>query len=404
MPNFNYTAIDKQGKNKKGTVEAANEEQALLKVRGEGLIVMEIKPEDIWNKEIKIGGSGVKPRDLSVFCRQLVSMITAGVTIIDALGMLAESTENKNLAMAIRGVQVDIEKGDSLSEAMGRREDIFPPMLNNMVAAGESSGDIETSFERMASHFEKEAHLKSLIRKAAVYPIVVGIVALVVVVVMLVKVIPAYKDMFADMGTELPGITLFVVGLSEGLQKYWYIIVIVLAAIIIGIMMFKRTPTGRLFFGKVGYKMPVFGVLTVKTASSLFARTMSTMMAAGIPMIEAVENVSGIMTNVLFRDALSDAKEEVAKGEPLSNPIQRCGLFPPMVHHMVRIGEETGDIESMLDRLADYYDEEVEMATQTVMAAMEPMIIIVLAVVVGGILAAVLAPMLKMYTDMGTLM
>lgn len=404
MPNFNYTAIDKQGKNTKGVVEAVDEEQALIKIRAQGLMVMEIKPEDIWNKEIKIGGSGVKPRDLSVFCRQFVSMINAGVTIIDALGMLAESTDNKTLAKNIRGVQTDIEKGDSLSDAMTRRSDVFPEMLINMVAAGESSGDIETSFERMAAHFEKEAHLKSLITKAAVYPIVVAIVAVAVVVVMLVAVIPAYKEMFADMGTELPAITQVVVAMSEGLQQYWYIIVLVIVIIVVAIMMFKRTPNGRLLFGKIGYKAPIFGNLTVKTAASLFARTMSTMIAAGIPMMEAINNVSKIMGNVLFRDALENAKEEVAKGEPLSNPIERCGLFPPMVHHMIRIGEETGDIESMLDRLADYYDEEVEMATQTVMAAIEPMIIIVLAVVVGGILAAVFSPMLKMYNDMGSLM
>lgn len=405
MPNFSYLAVTRDGKNKKGTVEGTDQEQAVAKLKGEGLIVMEIKPENVWNKEISIGGGGkVKPRDLSSFCRQFVSMVNAGVTIIDALGMLSEATDNKTLGVALHHVQTDIGKGDSLSEAMARRDTVFPDLLVNMVAAGETSGDIATSFERMAEHFEKDARIKALIKKAAVYPIVVFVVAIVVVIVMLVMVIPSYKDMFADLGTELPGITKMVVAASEGLQKYWYIILIIVGALVAGIIVFKKSDTGQKVFGTLGYKLPVFGNLTIKTASSLFARTMGTMMYAGIPMMDALDNVSKIMSNALFRDALAVARDEVAKGVPLSEPVEQCGLFPPMVHHMTKIGEETGDIEAMLERLADYYDEEVEMATQTLMSAIEPMIIILLAVVVGTIVAAVFAPMLKMYTDLGNLM
>lgn len=403
MANYIYTAVDRAGKTKKGNIEAPNEEQALSKVKAEGLVVMELKGETMLNKEISFGGKKVTPRDLSVFCRQFVSMISAGVTIIDALGMLAESTENPKLAKTIAETQVDIEKGDSMSEAMARRENVYTDLLVHMVAAGESSGDIATAFVRMAEHFEKAAKLKALIKKAAIYPVVVGIVAVVVVIIMLVVVIPAFEDMFADLGTELPAITKAVVTLSKAIQNYWYIMLVVIVGIVVGIRVFKSSPAGELFFGKIMYKMPIFGTLTVKNASAMFARTMSTMLAAGIPMIMAIDKVSKTMTNVLFKHAIEDAKEEVAKGVPLSEPIERCGLFPPMVHHMTRIGEETGEVEDMLERLANYYDEEVEMATQSVMAAMEPMIIIVLAVVVGGILAAVFAPMLQMYKDLGNL-
>lgn len=403
MANYIYTAVDRAGKTRKGNIEAPNEEQALSKVKAEGLVVMELKGETMLNKEISFGGKKVTPRDLSVFCRQFVSMISAGVTIIDALGMLAESTENPKLAKTIAETQVDIEKGDSMSEAMARRENVYTDLLVHMVAAGESSGDIATAFVRMAEHFEKAAKLKALIKKAAIYPVVVGVVAVVVVIIMLIVVIPAFEDMFADLGTELPAITKAVVALSEAIQNYWYIMLVVIVGIVVGIKLFKRSPAGELFFGKIMYKMPIFGTLTVKNASAMFARTMSTMLAAGIPMIMAIDKVSKTMTNVLFKHAIEDAKEEVAKGVPLSEPIERCGLFPPMVHHMTRIGEETGEVEDMLERLANYYDEEVEMATQSVMAAMEPMIIIVLAVVVGGILAAVFAPMLQMYKDLGNL-
>lgn len=405
MPNWNYTAIDANGKTRKGTVEAADQEQATSKIRSEGLIVTEVKPEDIWNKEITIGGGGgVKPRDLSVFCRQFVSMINAGVTITDALGMLSEQTENKVMAKTIRNVQIDIEKGDSLSESMSRYPKIFPDLLISMVAAGESTGNIEVSFERMAEHFEKAARTKAMIKKAAVYPVVVAVVAVIVVIVMLVMVIPSYEDMFKDLGSELPGITKVVVAASHGLQSYWYIILLVLVVAVVGILSFRKTDTGQHFFGKLVYNMPVFGNMSIKTASSMFARTLSTMVYAGIPMMEALDKVADTMSNALFRDAIHNARDEVSKGSPLSEPIRQSGLFPPMVHHMISIGEETGDTESMLERLADYYDEEVEMATQTMMAAMEPMIIIVLAVVVGTIVGAVLAPMLKMYQDLGNLM
>lgn len=401
MPNWNYVAIDANGKTRKGTVEAPDQAQAALKVRAEGLMVAEVKPEGIWSKEITIGG--VKSRDLSVFCRQFVSMINAGVTITDALGMLSEQTENKVMAKSIRNVQIDIAKGDSLSESMSRYPKVFPDLLVSMVAAGESTGNIEISFERMATHFEKAARTRAMIKKAAVYPIIVAVVAVVVVIVMLAAVIPSYEDMFRDLGTELPGITKIVVAASHGLQNYWYIILLIVVLAAVVILYYKKTDNGQIFFGKLIYNMPVFGKLTIKTASSMFARTLSTMVYAGIPMMEALDKVADTMSNALFRNAIKQARDEVTKGVPLSEPIQRCGLFPPMVHHMIKIGEETGDTESMLERLADYYDEEVERATQTMMAALEPMIIIVLAVIVGTIIGAVLAPMLKMYEDLGNL-
>lgn len=403
MPNWNYVAIDANGKTRKGTVEAPDQAQAALKVRAEGLMVAEVKPEDIWSKEITIGGGGVKPRDLSVFCRQFVSMINAGVTITDALGMLSEQTENKVMAKSIRNVQIDIAKGDSLSESMSRYPKVFPDLLVSMVAAGESTGNIEISFERMATHFEKAARTRAMIKKAAVYPIIVAVVAVVVVIVMLAAVIPSYENMFRDLGTELPGITKMVVAASHGLQNYWDIILLIVVLAAVVILYYKKTDNGQIFFGKLIYNMPVFGKLTIKTASSMFARTLSTMVYVGIPMMEALDKVADTMSNALFRNAIKQARDEVTKGVPLSEPIQRCGLFPPMVHHMIKIGEETGDTESMLERLADYYDEEVEIATQTMMAALEPMIIIVLAVIVGTIIGAVLAPMLKMYEDLGNL-
>lgn len=236
-----------------------------------------------------------------------------------------------------------------------------------------------------------------------IYPVVVCIVAVIVTVVMLVKVIPSYEDMFKDLGTDLPWITKFYVNMSHGIRDYWFIIIPIVIAIAIGIKYFAGTNLGKHVFGKITLKLPLFKKLTVKSAAAMMARTLSTLIGAGVPLIEAVDIVSGVMSNIYFKEALQDAREEITIGMPLSRPLQESGLFPPMVYQMIRIGEEAGSTEEMLDKIADYYDEEVEMEIQSLMAALEPMIIIVLAIVVGGLIAACMAPMVSMYQALDTL-
>lgn len=404
MADFTYQVIDASGKEKKGNIKAEDENDAKRKLKNEGYMVISLTKATALTKEIsfEIGGK-ISPRDLSVFSRQFVSMVNAGVTILDTLEMLGEQTENKTMAKAIKGVYGDIQKGETLSDGLRNYPKVFPKIMISMVAAGEASGKIDVAFERMANHFEKSAKMNGMLKKAAVYPIMVTIVALVVVVVMLVKVIPSYQDMFNDMGTELPKITQIVVEMSHFVTGYWFIILAIIIAAVIGIKAFSKTIPGQQLFGTISRKLPVFGNLVVKTASSNFARTLSTLIYSGLPMIEALAITANTMTNYWYKQALQEAKDEVAKGVPLSEPIIASGLFPPMVGHMTKIGEETGDLEGMLNRMSEYYDEEVEMATQTVMAAMEPMIIMVLTVVVGGIVAAIMAPMLSMYTSMDSL-
>ena len=273
----------------------------------------------------------------------------------------------------------------------------------NMVAAGEASGTLHIAMDRVSVQLDKSSKTQSLVKKAMIYPIAILLVAIVVTIVMLVVVIPNYESMFADLGTELPAITKFYVSMSNGLIDYWFIIIPIIAAIIAGIVTFSRTPMGKHFFGMLALKIPVMKNLTVKSASAQMARTMSTLLGSGVTLVEATNIVSGIMGNVYYKEALADAADQIAIGMPLSRPLEECGLFPPMVYHMLRIGEESGSSEEMLDKLADYYDEEVEMAVQSLMAAMEPMIIVVLAVVVGGLVAACMAPMLTMYTALDTM-
>ena len=405
MADFNYVVIDNRtGKQKKGTLVAKDEAEVRAKLKSDGMVVMNVSKASALTKDIEINiGNAVKPRDLSVFCRQFLSMINAGVTILDTLEMLSDQTENKTMAKAIKGAYGEIQKGETLSDALAKYPKIFPSIMISMVAAGEASGKIDIAFDRMSEHFEKSARMKALVKKAAMYPILVSIVALAVVVVMLVKVIPSYQDMFEQMGTELPAITQMVVAASHFIMQKWYIIIAVVVAVVVGLKVFGATVTGKKTFGTLARKAPVFGPMNTKSAAANFARTLSTLVYSGLPMIEALGIVSNTMSNYIYKMALQGAKEEVAKGIPLSEPIENSGLFPPMVSHMISIGEETGDLEGMLSKLADYYDEEVEMATQTMMAALEPMIILVLAGVVGVLVAAIMSPMLAMYGAMDSL-
>lgn len=398
MASYGYEAIDATGKQVKGSIEADNIEKARSDLKNQGMTVMELKEQSVLTKDINIEiGGKPKARDLSVFCRQFVSMIRAGVTILDALRMLTEATENKKLKQAINEVRISAEKGETLASAIAEHPKVFPELMVNMVAAGEASGSLDKSIERMAVQFERSNKTKALVKKAMTYPIMVLVVAFIVIIVMLVKVIPSYVTMFADLGTDLPGITKAVMTASNFVIGKWFILVPCIALIAFAFAQFKRTDVGKHLFGKLALKIPAVKNLVVKTASAQMARTLSTLMGSGVPLVEAVGIVSQTMTNVYFKEALEEAKDDIIIGQPLSTPLQRCGLFPPMVYHMIRIGEESGNTEDMLNKLADYYEEEVEMAVSTLMAAMEPLFIVVLALIVLVLIGACMAPMLTMY-------
>lgn len=398
MAAYNYTAIDKTGKEKKGALEADTKEKVRDLLKADGLTALTVSEQSLMTRDINLNiGGKPKPRDMSIFCRQFVSIVGAGVTIIDAMEMLSEQTENKILKKAIFEAKVAVEKGESLANAMRKNAKVFTDMFITMVEAGEASGSLEISFTRMATQFEKEAKLKALVKKASIYPSVVAVVAVVVVFAMLTFVVPTFQQMFNDLGTELPAITQLVVNMSGFMQRFWYLIALGIVLLVLLVRYFKTTDAGRRFFGRLSLKAPLFGKLTVKTAASRLARTLSTLMASGLPLIDALEITASTMTNIFFREAVIDAKDDVVMGTTLSEPLRRGKLFPALVCHMLKIGEESGNMEAMLDKLADYYDEEVEVTTQSLMAALEPAIIIFLAVVIGGIILAIIMPMAQMY-------
>lgn len=394
MAQYNYKAMDKNGKAKKGSIEAINLDKAKEKLKSEGLIVQDIKEQGAGKKG---GGKKVKDKDLAVFCKQFSAVLNAGVTIISALEMMSEQLENKTLKRALQEAQSYVQKGGTLADAFKLNPKVFPQIMINMTAAGEMSGNLEICFDRLTTHFETANALHSKVKGAVTYPIVILIVVVAVVAVLLVGVIPQFSQMFDDLGSELPAATQMLVNLSNFLQHKWYILVIIVAAIVFGLKAFGKTEPGSLMYAKIGIKFPLFGNLTIKSAAATFSRTMATLMASGISLIDAVEQVAKMINNRIIREALLDAKTQIAKGVPLSKPLRDCGIFPPMLPQMTKIGEETGNIEDMMDKVADYYEMEVNDATDALTAAMEPLIIVIMGVVVGGIVMAIYSPMLSMY-------
>lgn len=403
MPNFKYVAYSKEGKEVKGTIEAADKDEAVYKLKEEGQMVVSVDKGSALDQDLNLsfGKKKASTRDLSVFCRQFVSISTAGVAIVDALEMLGDQTENKALQEAIYNVKASVQKGDTLANSMRQQDGIFPPMMVNMVEAGESSGSLEVAFERMAIQFEKSTKIKSLVKKSMIYPIALTVIVIGVVVVMMILVIPTFSDMYADMGQELPALTRGVVALSDFIVGKWYILIAVIVVAVIAIKAFVATDTGKYVKADLGMKMPIFGKLTVKSASAQFARNLSTLTAAGISMVDALEIVAKTMSNLRFKDAVLEAKEKVTQGRPLSEPLKASAVFPNMIIHMIGIGEETGNMDDMLITAATYYEEEVEVATEQVSAVIEPLLIVVMAGIVGTIIMSVLIPMFGMYDIAG---
>ncbi len=403
METFSYTAVGADGKEKKGSIVAETREDAARSLKDQGLLPMSIGKQSALDKDINFsfGKKGVKVRDLSVFCRQFSSIIKAGVNVINALSMMSEQTENKKLKAAIKNVQSNVEKGETLSSAMRSEGDIFPSLLVSMVAAGEASGSLETAIERMAIQFEKDAKISGMVKKAMIYPIILIVVMIGVVIAMMMFVIPNFMDMFEGLDAEMPFMTVMVINMSNFILDRWWLLILIVAGIVFAYKSYYKTDAGRHVIDRIKIKIPVFGVLTVKTACARFSRIMSTLLSAGMPMISAIEIAAGTMDNVLFKDALQKVRSGVALGMGFSQQIGVTRLFPAMLVHMVGIGEETGNIEDMLTNVANYYDEEVELATQSVTALMEPMIIIVMAVVVGALVLAIYQPMITLYSTLG---
>lgn len=402
MAEFQYRVITPEGKEKKGTMEGKSVEQVSGVLKAQKNVILSVSEASLMNRDINFSlGGRVSARDYSIFCRQFVSIISAGVSIINALEMMRDQTENRTLKKALGEVYEDVSKGESMAGAMKKHSKVFPSMLCNMVEAGEASGSMEVAFERMAVQFEKENKLKQSVKKAMIYPIVLLVVMVGVLFLMMIWVIPNFMGMFAELDTELPPITQAVVNMSDFVIAKWWLILLVVAAAIALFKAYAASPSGKFVLGGIALKIPVFGKLQTKSECARLGRTLCTLLGAGVPMMDAIEITGRSMENVYYKKAMMDAKDQVMRGMALSRPLKTCGLFPPMVVHMVSIGEETGNIETMLENVANYYEDDVQVATEQVMALMEPMIIVVMAIVVGVLIMAIMQPMLTLYESIG---
>ena len=402
MAEFQYRVITPEGKEKKGTMEGKSVEQVTGVLKAQKNVILSVSEASLMNRDINFSlGGRVSARDYSIFCRQFVSIISAGVSIINALEMMRDQTENRTLKKALGEVYEDVSKGESMAGAMKKHSKVFPSMLCNMVEAGEASGSMEVAFERMAVQFEKENKLKQSVKKAMIYPIVLLVVMVGVLFLMMIWVIPNFMGMFAELDTELPPITQAVVNMSDFVIAKWWLILLVVAAAIALFKAYAASPSGKFVLGGIALKIPVFGKLQTKSECARLGRTLCTLLGAGVPMMDAIEITGRSMENVHYKKAMMDAKDQVMRGMALSRPLKTCGLFPPMIVHMVSIGEETGNIETMLENVANYYEDDVQVATEQVMALMEPMIIVVMAIVVGVLIMAIMQPMLTLYESIG---
>jgi len=397
LPTFDYVAINRAGKKVKDHVEAATIDAAKHSLRGTGYTILEIKEQSVLSKDINLPFTGnPTAKDMAIFCRQFVSILRAGVPISNVLSMLGQQTENKKLADAIKKMQADIEKGETLAGAMKKHNKIFSTMLVNMVAAGEESGNLEDSFEQMEVYFEKAKNTKNAVTKVMIYPCVLMVVMVIVLIVMMVKIIPMFLASFEEMGAELPFLTKCVMAVSDWFVAWWWLFLIILLVLVVGSILFNRTDPGKHFFGLLTRKIPVVKLLVIKSACATFCRTLSLLLSSGITLTESLIMVSNNMSNIWFKEAVDKSRVQVGEGWQLNSALKESKVFPPLVYNMVGIGEETGDLQGMLSKTADYYDDEVEQATQSLLSMMEPIIILVMAVFVVIIVLSIFLPMLSM--------
>ncbi len=351
----------------------------------------------VLQKDVSFGfGTKVKTKDLGLFCRQFSNIINAGVTALEALNILKQQTANVKLREVIGNMHDAVKGGESISDSM-RYHNIFPAILINMVEAGELSGNIDVSFEKMALHFEKDNKLKQNVKKAITYPAIVSVIAMVVIGILLTYVVPKFADMLKDIGGTLPGTTQLLITVSTFLKSYWYILLSVIIVLVVLLRHYGKTEEGKLFLANLKLNMPLFGKISKKVVSSRFTSTLSIMIASGIPLIKALEITARVIDNYVVERGIMNARDEVSRGSDLSTPLRNLDIFPPMVIHMIKIGEETGSLEEIMDKVADYYDNEVETAVTQLTTLIEPVIIVALAIVVGFIVLSIIQPMFSIY-------
>ncbi len=399
MPKFEYTGKTASGQITKGEIEAPNINQATMMLRRQ-----QINPTSITEKkagklslEVKLPGmGGIKTKELVVFTRQFATMIDAGLPLVQCLDILAGQQQNKEFKKVLLDVKSSVEEGSTLADALRKHPKVFDELFVNLVAAGEVGGILDTILNRLSTFMEKAEKLKGKIKGALTYPAVVIVIAILVVSGLLIWVVPIFEDMFSSFGKALPGPTQAVVNMSNFLRTYWYIIFGGLAVTMVGLVQFYRTQRGRRIMDAMFLRMPVIGDLLRKTAVARFTRTLGTMLSSGVPILEALEIVAKTAGNVVVEEAVMKARASISEGKTLAEPLAQTKVFPPMVTQMITVGESTGALDTMLSKIADFYEDEVDAAVEALTSLIEPVLMAFLGVVVGGLVIALYLPIFQL--------
>ncbi len=400
MKKFKYRAMTKEGNKKEGTFEGGSRDDVINMITSSGYYPLMIE-EITESKQIEIKlFQKVTTKDLAILCRQFYTMLDAGVTITNCLNILSNEIPNKKLRELLSIIEDDVKKGELLSESMAKHKKYFPQLLISMVESGEVSGNIDEMMLRMSVHFEKENKLNNKVKSAMTYPSILSIVAVAAVFFIMTFVMPTFVEMFEGEGISLPLITKMLLGTSKFLSNNLILILIFIAIIIVLFNIYKKSPNGIVNISKLKLKLPIIGDLNKKVIVSRFTRTLSTLLASGVSLVQALPTVAGVLENKIAEDAIMKIRDRVVRGDGLSSPIRENDIFPKMLSSMIKIGEESGSLEDILNKTADFYDDEVEQAIQTTTSMIEPLLIVVMGVVIGTIVVSIMLPMFNMYTNM----
>lgn len=402
VPKYKYEARTLNGEKKNGVMESDSKDGVIMALREQQMFPIKVIEESIANKEIKFSFKvgKVKARDLAVFCRQFQTVLSAGISVVEALDILRKQTENRIFKEHLDQVFQEVQKGQTLSSVMEKHPKAFPDLLINMVRAGETSGLLDQIMDRMAVHYDKEQKINKKVTGALAYPMLITVVAFGVCFILVNFVLPKFVVMLEGLGTEIPLPTKVLLASGDFSRKYWYLIVgsILLAGYFL--MRFLKSDEGNLWFDGFKLRAPILGNMFQKVITSRFSRTLSTMLLSGIPIIEAMELSSKVVGNAFVTMRIDSIMDKIRKGDGIASPVASLEIFPPMMTSMLKVGEETGAIDNMLEEVATFYDSEVDVAIEQSVKMIEPLIIIVMAVVVGGIVLSVALPMFKMYDNL----
>ncbi|RSK28023.1 type II secretion system F family protein [Bacillus sp. HMF5848] len=399
MPRYKYEGRDTSGK-KSGVITSSSKRDALEKLKKEGIRVTLLNevPETLLTKEIIIGNP-VKLQDYVIFLRQFSTLLQAGVSVVDATKILAEQTSSKVLRRVLLEVEEDLRAGNPLSSAASKHKKIFSPMFINMMRAGEAGGNMDEILDRLAIHYEKQNKTKQKIQSALAYPIVVGIVAIGVIIFLLTAVVPTFVSMFEGFNAELPAITKFVLASSEFMQSFWYVVILLFVGIYVGFLVLKSNKKTKYYLDYAALKVPIFGKMIQKAVLARMTRTLSSLFSSSVPILQALSIVESVVENEVIVRVLRESRDSLERGRSITAPMKKHWAFPPLVTQMIAIGEETGVLDAMLAKVADFYEEEVENSTDKLKSLIEPLMILFLASIVGTIVTSILVPMFEIFNQ-----